>query len=70
MKNRKMLERGLYVAAGLFLGNAFLVPLISDQTIVEGIVKGVLAGFLAMGFFAILGVFVPVRDDAGESGDR
>lgn len=69
MKNRKMLERGLYVAIGLFLGNAVLVPLVSEKSFAAGLREGAVGGVLAMAIFAILGVLWPGKQDDGAARD-
>jgi hypothetical protein len=71
MKNRRMLERGVWVAVGLFLGYAVLLPLVSETSFGEGLREGIVGAVLALLIFAMLAVLWPgKRDDEAGRPDR
>ena len=63
MKNRKMISQGIYVGIGLVLGNAVVLPLLSEKSFAAGIREGVIAGVMAMLFFVILAFIIPEKRD-------
>lgn len=70
MLNRDWINRGLWVATGLFLGSAVLQPLIFGRTFGSGLRRGLASAVLTLIIFAIIGAFrkEPDPTDAG-SGD-
>jgi len=63
MKNRSTIMQGLYIAIGLFLGNAVALPLLSEKTFASGAREGAIAGAIAIGLFAIIAAVKPAKGD-------
>jgi hypothetical protein len=63
MKNRSTLVRGVYVAIGLVLGNAVVLPLLSDKSFASGAKDGVITGVIAIGIFAVIAAVKPAKSD-------
>lgn len=55
-KVTKTLQTGLSMAAGLVIGNAVVVPLISNRTPFDGFVIGVIAGLLALVIYTFIAI--------------
>lgn len=68
MANRKWINRGVGSAAGLFLANALVLPLISDRSFGPGLFRGLIGAALVMLFFAGIAAFQGERSSDEESG--
>lgn len=55
-KVTKTLQTGLSLAGGLVIGNAVVVPLISNRTPLDGFVIGVIAGLLALVIYTVIAI--------------
>ena len=61
MKNRSTMMQGLYAGIGLLLGNAVVLPLLSEKTFAEGVREGVIGGVIVFVLFAILAAVRPAK---------
>lgn len=64
MKNRSTIMQGLYVGIGLFLGNAVVLPLLSEKTIASGVREGAIIGVIAIVLFVVLAAVKPAKGSA------
>ena len=63
-KVTKTLLTGLSLAAGLVIGNAVVVPMVSSRTPLDGFVIGVIAGLLALVIYS----FIAIAQNRGDTG--
>ena len=56
MKTRKTLKQGLGLAAGVFTGNAIVVPILSGGDVARGIIVGFIAAALVVAVSAVIAV--------------
>lgn len=61
MKNQPTIRQGLYAGIGLLLGNAVVLPLLSEKTFTEGVREGVIGGVIVFVLFAILAAVRPAK---------
>ena len=56
MKAKKTIKHGLGLAAGVFVGNAVIVPMISRGDIGRGIIVGLIAAALVLAVYSVIAV--------------